>query len=344
MRIPVENIYYLLCYAWNRLEEKNIVKVDIDDSTELFDLLAHVLIRNTTTLLKRGIEQDYISHTNEVHGIKGKLQFSESVKKNILRHQKTVCSYDEFSPDVLNNQILVTTLYRLSRVKGLDNGLKKILVNLIKMFPSISRIHLSANIFNRIRLHRNNQCYRFALNVCRLIYENTIPSENEGEYLFSDFTRDDRKMAHLFEEFIRNFYKIEQNTYKTKREYISWQMEETKGDCLTYLPRMETDITLESPETKIIIDAKYYSNTMAINYRVEKIHSQNLYQLFSYLINQRNGSHKNENAMGILLYPTIEHDYDLHYKYDNHKIILCTVNLNMNWKKIEERLKMIIAL
>jgi len=182
------------------------------------------------------------------------------------------------------------------------------------------------------------------LNVCRLVYENTIPSENEGEFLFSDFTRDDRKMAYLFEEFIRNFYRIEQHTYTVKREYISWQMEEMKDNSQSYLPRMETDITLESPHTKIIIDTKYYSNTMAVNYDSEKIHSQNLYQLFSYLINQRDNSHRNQHATGILLYPTIEQDYDLHYKYDNHKIMVYTVNLNTSWEKIGERLKKIIAL
>ena len=31
MKIPIENIYYLLCYAWNKLEEKERVNVSIDD-------------------------------------------------------------------------------------------------------------------------------------------------------------------------------------------------------------------------------------------------------------------------------------------------------------------------
>jgi 5-methylcytosine-specific restriction enzyme subunit McrC len=40
MQIPIENIYYLLGYAWNKLEEKERVNVSIDDKTELLDLFA----------------------------------------------------------------------------------------------------------------------------------------------------------------------------------------------------------------------------------------------------------------------------------------------------------------
>lgn len=55
---------------------------------------------------------------------------------------------------------------------------------------------------------------------------------------------------------------------------------------------METDISLENEEKKIIIDAKYYKETMTVNYDKERIRSSNLYQLFSYLLNQQDGSEK----------------------------------------------------
>ena len=76
-----------------------------------------------------------------------------------------------------------------------------------------------------------------------------MPSEEQGKYKFSDFTRDDKKMNQLFESFIRNFYKIEQQKYKTvKKETIKWQFDNTDKDSYQYLPQMETDITLENDE------------------------------------------------------------------------------------------------
>ena len=65
--IPIENIYYLLCYAWDKLDEKDKVSVTIDSETNLLDLLAKVLISGSKRLLKKGIAQNYITYFNEIN-------------------------------------------------------------------------------------------------------------------------------------------------------------------------------------------------------------------------------------------------------------------------------------
>jgi len=149
-------------------------------------------------------------------------------------------------------------------------------------------------------------------------------------------------MNQLFESFVRNFYKLEQSKFKpVKKETIKWKFTTSDND-IHYLPQMETDITLENDSEKIIIDTKYYRETMTLNYDKEKINSSNLYQLFSYLLNQEDESSKTKFATGILLYPTIEKDYDLHFKYKDHNIHIKTLNLNSNWRDISLSLKNII--
>lgn len=343
MHIPIENIYYLLCYAWNKLDEKERVNVSIDDKTELLDLFAKVLINATKTLLKRGIDKYYIDHTEELAGAKGKIQISQTLKSNLLFKQKTICSFDDFSANIISNRILVSTIYTLIRTKGLDKLLKYELISLQRMLSDIEPIEITNSLFKQVRLNRNNHFYGFVMNVCQIIHESTFPSEEYGEYKFSDFTRDDNKMNQLFEAFIRNFYKTEQRKYKTvKKETIKWQFHNTDSESYQYLPQMETDITLENDSVKIIIDAKFYRETMTVNYDKERIKSANLYQLFSYLLNQQDGSSKTQNATGILLYPTIKSDYNLNYQYYDHSIQIRTVNLNANWRNISQRLKEII--
>lgn len=344
MQIPVENIYYLLCYAWNKLDEKDRVAVSIDDKTELLDLFAKVLINASKLLIKRGIDCNYIDYTQELAGVKGKLELSKTLKSNLLKNQKTICMFDEFVNNILLNQILVSTLYLLIRIKGLDKTLKNELKPLLWRFSGIDQIELNAPLFKKIRFNRNNRFYDFVMKVCLIIYENSFPSEEKGTYLFSDFTRDDNKMNQLFEGFVRNFYKIEQKKfYAVKKETIKWLFTDTVPGSYQYLPQMETDITLENDNEKIIIDAKFYRETMTVNYNKEKIKSSNLYQLFSYLLNQQDQSKKTLNAKGILLYPTIENEYDLQFKYNNHEIQIKTVNLNANWRNISARLKEIIS-
>lgn len=344
MKIPIQNIYYLLCYAWDKLDEKERVKVSLDDKTELLDLFAKVLISGTKLLLKRGIDKSYEGHTREIVGIKGKVEFSQTLKGNMLFKQITICSFDDFSANIILNRILVSTIHRLIRTKGLNKGLKNELINLQRMLWGIEQIEINSILFKQLRLNRNNQFYGFVMNVCQIIYENTFPSEQPGVYQFSDFTRDEHKMNRLFEAFIRNFYKIEQKTFRiVKKEIIKWQFYSTDHKDYDFLPEMETDITLENHVEKIIIDAKYYRETMTVHYNKEKVKSANLYQLFSYLLNQEDGKEKTQNASGILLYPTIEKEYNLNFKYKDHNIYIRTINLNSNWKDIFVRLIEIIA-
>jgi 5-methylcytosine-specific restriction enzyme subunit McrC len=49
------------------------------------------------------------------------------------------------------------------------------------------------------------------------------------------------------------------------------------------LPTMETDITLRSGTRTVVIEAKYYRETLTRRYGKETLHSDNLYQLFAYL-------------------------------------------------------------
>lgn len=342
MSIPTENIYYLLCYAWNKLDEKDRVAVSAEDYTKLLDLLAKVLINSTRILLKRGIDRNYANVTTEFAGIKGKLEMSETVKSQLLLKQRTICSFDEFSSNILTNRILVTTLNRLIKTAGLDATLKSEIKDLLWRFDGVVPIELKASLFSRIRLHRNNKFYGFILNICQLVYENSMLSEKTGDWHFMDFVRDERKMNRLFEAFLFNFYAIEQNEYKVRRENIYWRFTSENDHNLNYLPRMQTDITLENATKKIIIDAKFYKETLKTNYGAEKISSANLYQLFSYLINQQNADDtKTQTATGILIYPTIERDYDLHFCFQNHDLYIKTVNLNSDWRSIEYRLKQI---
>lgn len=344
MQIPIENIYFLLCYAWNKLEEKERVNVSIEDKTELLDLFAKVLINATKMLLKRGIDKNYIDYTEELAGVKGKVQISQTLKSNLLLKQKTICTYDDFSSNIISNRILVSTIHRLTRTKGLDKQLKNELVSLRRMFPDIDQIEITNSLFKQVKLNRNNRFYGFLMNVCQIVYESTFPSEEHGKYKFSDFTRDDNKMNQLFEAFVRNFYKIEQQQYKVGIEIIEWQFENPEIESSQYLPQMKTDITLQNDIEKIIIDAKFYRETMSLNYEKERIKSNNLYQLFSYLLNQQDGNSKTQNTKGILLYPTIETDYNLNFKYKTHDIQIRTVNLNSNWRDISVRLKEIVGL
>ena len=65
--IPIANIYYLLCYAWDVLEEKeSLADVDVLDSTDILDLFARVLVNGTRRLVRRGLDRGYLPREGDI--------------------------------------------------------------------------------------------------------------------------------------------------------------------------------------------------------------------------------------------------------------------------------------
>nr|NIO74923.1 restriction endonuclease [Armatimonadota bacterium] len=147
-----------------------------------------------------------------------------------------------------------------------------------------------------------------------------------------------KQMANLFEEFVRNFYKIEQDKYYVTREYVKWDAKALDEISSSYLPRMQTDISMESNSKKIIIETKFYKEALQTHYDIEKIRQDHLNQLFVYLKHLEKGGGLNLDCEGILLYPTVKKEIELNYESQGHKIGVRTINLNQEWRNIHNDL------
>lgn len=342
MEIPILNIYYLLCYAWDRLEEGEKVKVSVSDYNDALNLFTRVLLNGIIHLFKRGLDKSYNPIIEEYSGIKGKIDFNASLNKQLFKQAKAICEFDEFGINTIQNQIIKATLYRIARVKALDKKLKNEVWSWYWKFQDVDDIELQISHFSRVKINKNNSFYSFLLHICRLIHESTVLDEKDGKYFFKEFIRSEKVMASLFEAFIRNFYKKEVKTtyYKIGREDIYWNAIPVGISNVDLLPKMQTDVTLESTTRKIIIETKYYTETLSYNYSTEKFHSHNLYQLYAYLRNTEVDSDikKEKECEGILLYPTVKDEYDELYLISGHKLRIATINLASEWKQIHSRL------
>jgi 5-methylcytosine-specific restriction enzyme subunit McrC len=325
-KIPIQNIYYLLCYAWNKLDEKDVVDVTGIDTTSILDLFSKVLISGLNHLLKRGLDRGYVSYSEDVRCLKGKIHLSPTIKRNLLLKVQAHCEYDELSHNVLHNQILKATIRLLIYEDTIEKDFKDQLIGLYRKLHEVADIQLTYPVFSRVQLHRNNSFYDFLIKICELIYDNMLISEDSGKSKFRDFLQDERKMAYLFEEFVRNFYRIETPNYKVSREDIFWYATPLDEHSGKYLPKMVTDISIEKNGSKVIIDTKYYKEALAKYYDQEKIHSSHLFQIFGYLKNLEAKGGINISCSGVLLYPTVDRDIELNYMVDEHKVIpeFCT--------------------
>ncbi|UQX55095.1 5-methylcytosine-specific restriction endonuclease system specificity protein McrC [Cytobacillus pseudoceanisediminis] len=337
-KIPIKNLYYMLCYAWGHLEEKDMANIAREDEKDIKHLLTRILLVKLRSLIKRGFYREYKSYQEETGTLKGRILFQESINTFSFKRGKMHCEFEEMTHDIIHNQVIKSTLYALLQTQQLERQLKEEIQQLYPYFAEVTVIKLNLRIFQEIKLHRSSQHYRFVLDICRFLYESLLLNEEKGESQLVDFERDPKVMARLFEDFVRNFYKREMPEYKVHRENIYWDAE---GEDTRYLPLMQTDISLESVDQKIIIDTKYYQNALTQNFGSQKLISGNLYQLFAYLSNHKKA--EGEETVGMLLYPKTGKELMLEYRIKGFSIRINTIDLNRDWLSIHTRLKEIVS-
>ena len=80
----------------------------------------------------------------------------------------------------------------------------------------------------------------------------------------------------------------------------------------------------------LIIDAKYYKETLQNNFEAKTIHSNNLYQIFAYVKNKAN---EGGEVSGMLLYAKTTEEIQPNnvYKMSGNKISVRTLDLNCSF-------------
>ena len=154
MKIPILNIYYLLLYAWDALEEGEVVRADAEQSTQLADLFARVLASGTAHLIRRGADRGYITHSEIIPGVRGKIDLARTIKTAALTRAQIACEYDELSYDVVHNRILKATIRDLLYVKELDEGARAALTDVYRRMPEVTPIRVTRQGFRLVQLHR----------------------------------------------------------------------------------------------------------------------------------------------------------------------------------------------
>lgn len=333
--IAIKNLFYLLLYAWDAFDEGQMTAVDAEPETDLLNLLAGVLCRGVDHLARRGIDRGYRSPKEEIPGIRGKLDLSDTIKSNLLSRARTVCSFDELSPDVLHNQIIKATLRHLLLSETLAAKLREPLRIGYQRLPGVTDIRLRESVFRAVQLHRNIRFYRFLLDVCRLLFECMVPDEVTGRFRFRDFTREEDRMHRLFERLLFNFYRHEQAAFKVSRPAFPWA--QTDGTAISLLPQMRTDIYLTCSARRILIDAKYTASIIQEYHGHRSLRSTHLYQIFSYLKNIPTpaSTHATE---GMLVYPLARNKLDVSFLMHGHGIRVYTIDLKQHWKCIRQDL------
>lgn len=248
-------------------------------SNSLLDLYFDLFVTEVEYLHRRGLIKRYISRTENAKAVKGKIEFSEHIKKNFVHKERFYVTYKEYSYNHLINQILLKTLEVIDDVSE-DVALRGRISKLKFSLPPLEDLPITPNLFEYINFDRKNDKYKDALQIAKLLLLNYSPDIKSGQNNVLALLFD---MEQLFEEYV--FRRLKR--LSMSREFVvTRQRSKTFWRSKTIRP----DIVLEMNGSIYVLDTKWKSLS-GINPSVS-----DLRQMFVY--NQYFGSERS-----VLVYP-----------------------------------------
>ena len=359
--IPVRNWWHMLLYAWDLVEFKDRFPSGVTDAPELRALLTNILVYLTKRQIRRGLRGNYVERSEELQGVRGRIDFAQTLRGMSIYRGRLHCEYEEFTLNVPRNQIVRSTLNdslnqwftRVEREREKYGTLVSDVEALLRMLYEIDRVRVTRRLIaSELRqLGRNEREYKLMLKICEMLQDPSMPrSEAASDFEYLDWLHKQELEHRIFERFVTNFYKLRlhgNGWYVSAPKTLKWNEGMDTPDDELRLPIMKPDIVLRrvgGVEKIVVLDTKWYRHVASEHYGNLNVHSANLYQVYAYLASQDHESDAHRKATGILLYGrTKEGKRKLRTRIDEHPFWVETLDLMQeDWKDIEADLLRLI--
>ena len=116
-------------------------------------------------------------------------------------NKKVAVVYEEFSENVVLNQIIKATLIYLSRSNKINQIIRRLFHELLPYFTEVSDVELDLMLWKNVRYNRQNIRYQFIVDVCRYLYEQLLFDESSTSQKMKE-VQDEQRLSSLYEKFI----------------------------------------------------------------------------------------------------------------------------------------------
>jgi len=242
------------------LEEPKIeIKSKNDEITIILIMHFLILVEN---IVKKGLKKGYIDISENLSGkIKGKISIKETIRRNHFKSRldKTVCNFQKFTVDCIENRILKLALYKsklyINKYKNFNNfeKLENILAFNMSAFEFVSLTDINLKDFKKVKHSPFYQEYKYAIKLAYTIFRKLGFSlyEKKDEEIKNSIYPFYIDMSKLFELYVELKLKeagisniSSQEKINISKECEEFGMKEIRPDFLV-------------SEKKWILDAKY---------------------------------------------------------------------------------------
>jgi 5-methylcytosine-specific restriction enzyme subunit McrC len=191
-----------------------------------------------------------------------------------------------------------------------------------------------------IALGRNDLADADAINAARLMLAMDIPNEETGTRHRLAAGRQAEELRRIYEAAVRGLLRVALpppwRVSGGTKHY--WPVSDHSAGAPGLLPIMRTDIILEAPDRRIIIETKFADALTPNQYGALKISPKHVFQLYGYVQSQDGVDFLSAATEGVLLYPVVGQQIDEYAVIGTHRYRFLTVDLCGSATSIREQI------
>ncbi len=220
-------------------------------SNSILDVYLELFLSEVEWLIRNGLVKKYTKCEGNILALKGRLDFSKNIAKNLTHKERFYTHYTRYSFDNIFNNILLEAIRIIPKISSNPHFADRV-NRLILNFPEIPGCKVSEATFAKLSYDRKTESYKEAMLISKMLLLNFRPdisggTENVVAIMFN--------MNRLWEEFIYRRLKREEGAFgiNVSKQQPSDFWKPVKEKSKTIRP----DLVIKKPNTTIILDTKW---------------------------------------------------------------------------------------
>ena len=251
-RVGLGRVLFVLGYARDPGFNPGLVAAAEDE--DLWPALAESLARLARTALAPGVLQGYRTVDEALRTVRGRIRIGDQLARRPGQLLPIEVTYDEFTADIAENQVLRTALRRMLAVPRLSDGARAALGHLDGQLAGVTVLS-PGSALPLWRESRLNARYVPALRLAELVLRTLSAETGPGRYGMASFAVD---MATVFEQFVETALREALAAYpgRTVGQYGT-RLDVPDGSGEVGIPMKVDVVHLVHDRPHLVFDAKY---------------------------------------------------------------------------------------
>lgn len=269
--LSIKNTILLMLRVANNIPIKENIDSDVDFKRYgLIEVLISNFIRKVRYYIREGLISSYNKTINNIHTVKGAIDFTKQMNINLMNPTRFVCKYSTLDDNNIINQHMKMTILQMIKISTSSTNIKE-LKSILLHFNTISIPFNSRQRKLNIPISKLNVRIKKIIEYCNLFLDGFSVSLNYGKHSVSSMIFD---MNKLFEMFIYKSYK---KIYKSNVNYQSNQDYLLKSkNGLKKRTKLIPDILINiDNKSKVVIDTKWKNKGSFV--QSTDVHQMNAY-------------------------------------------------------------------